>query len=274
MIIRAFTNDDNAAVAAIHRASHPFPWPPGRFQAFSTLVAEVAGRIVAFACHSVVHAPDREECLLLANLAVDPAHRRRGIGRALLEARLRIAAAARIGMAMTITRVSNEPLRALYRHYGFEEGVRLPGYYGGCEDGLVLERGLDLDAEPPWRNAAPSDEDRTPSETLSAAIEASRQGQSEQALNMVDGLIGYEHVGSIARGYRAHILDALEWPVEAALELERLINETSAPWAHQALGDRYLAACLHGLALAHLPAAIPLAPAEPNPRLVRPLGVA
>jgi GNAT superfamily N-acetyltransferase len=76
------------------RANQPTPWPLSRFEAFSTLVAEVDGRVVGFSCYAVNHWPDRDETLLLANLSVDVAFRRRGIGRALLEARLRIDAGA------------------------------------------------------------------------------------------------------------------------------------------------------------------------------------
>jgi ribosomal protein S18 acetylase RimI-like enzyme len=219
VIIRPFTSADAAAVAAIHQASHTVPWSPSRFQAFATLVSEVEGSVVGFACHSVLHAPDREESLLLANLAVDPARRRRGNGRALLEARLRVAAGAGIRKAMAITQVSNEVCKALYQRYGFEEGARLPGYYDGAEDGIVRERALDPDAEPPWRDVAPTPQDRTPCETLSEAIEASQQGQAEHALALVDSLVGHPRFDHLARGYRAHLVSHREVASLATVEL-------------------------------------------------------
>jgi len=73
------------------------------------------------------------------NLAVDPAHRGRGLGRALL--REAMAAAARLGVrrATLEVRRSNTPALRLYEGAGFRvAGVR-PSYYASpVEDALLL----------------------------------------------------------------------------------------------------------------------------------------
>src|SRR5881628_2160501 len=126
--IRPFTAADAPAVLAIERVSYPHEsWQLGRFEAFSTLVATQGGQVVGYACHSVSHAPmDRDETLLLANLAVAPDRRRQGIGRALLEAQLRIGARAQVPKAMTVVGVSDVALRKLHERYRFVEGPTLP----------------------------------------------------------------------------------------------------------------------------------------------------
>lgn len=90
----------------------------------------------------------------VAELAVGPAHRRRGHGRRLLAA-----VAARHpdhGRLQLTTRVDNEAARAFYASLGFEEADRLPGHYDGAAtdesaagaggdptDGLLLVRRLE-----------------------------------------------------------------------------------------------------------------------------------
>ena len=71
MIIRRVTAADADTVLAIQRATQPTPWTLGRFGGFSTLVAEVDGWAVGFACHSVNRRPGGDEMLVLANLSVD-----------------------------------------------------------------------------------------------------------------------------------------------------------------------------------------------------------
>jgi tetratricopeptide (TPR) repeat protein len=277
VVIRPFVPADAPAVLAIERESYPNePWTLARFEAFSTLVATQAGQVVGFACHSISHAPeDRDETLLLANLAVSPDRRRQGVARALLEAQLRLAARAQVRKALTIVGVSDTALRALHDQYGFVEGPTLTLYYEHRpEDGLVLTRALDPEAEPPWRDAPPDPARATVAERFAEVQRAVEGEEPERALALLDPLLRDEQAGVWARGWRIGVLDAVGRSNEAALELERLVAETGAPYLQQLLGERYLAAGLPETALVHLLAAIPVATGESNTRLWSSLGVA
>lgn len=76
----------------------------------------------------------------LLNVAVAPAHRRRGLGRALLEELVRYArehAAAKIFLEV---RVSNTPAIQLYEAFGFERLDVRKRYYADGEDALDMMR--------------------------------------------------------------------------------------------------------------------------------------
>jgi [ribosomal protein S18]-alanine N-acetyltransferase len=73
-------------------------------------------------------------------LAVDPAHRRRGIARRLvtwLEETALAAGTFRIGLEL---RAENEVARAFYRALGYQELARVPGYYQGREAAIRMVR--------------------------------------------------------------------------------------------------------------------------------------
>lgn len=79
-------------------------------------------------------------------LAVAPAHRRRGVGRALLEAGLAQAALLGAEAAFLEVAADNPAALNLYRRSGFQEVGRRLGYYarpsGPAADALVLRRTL------------------------------------------------------------------------------------------------------------------------------------
>jgi ribosomal-protein-alanine N-acetyltransferase len=136
---------DAPALARLQADCHSHPWtlgqvelevalgPPG-----AVLVVQSAAGIRAACAYRVV--ADEAEVL---DVCVDPALRRRGLGRLLV--RLAMARAARAG-ARTVrleVRVSNEAARRLYGSLGFREGGRRHGYYRApVEDALVLEAPL------------------------------------------------------------------------------------------------------------------------------------
>ena len=79
-----------------------------------------------------------EDIAHLNLLAVDPAHRRRGIARALvrwLEETALTAGTFIIGLEL---RAGNEPARALYRALGYHELGQIPGYYQGVESAIRM----------------------------------------------------------------------------------------------------------------------------------------
>jgi ribosomal-protein-alanine N-acetyltransferase len=75
----------------------------------------------------------------ILNLAVHPAHRRRGIARRLLAEGLGQARALGAELAWLEVRPSNLAARALYETFGFKEVGRRPHYYDDTyEDALLL----------------------------------------------------------------------------------------------------------------------------------------
>jgi ribosomal-protein-alanine N-acetyltransferase len=142
--IRAASSADLAAVAAIERAAFADPWSLGNFRArlddlflIAAAGGEVAGYLVAWSV-----GPEAE----ILNLAVAPAARRRGTGRALLAEALARLGAAGVTSVYLEVRPSNAAARALYASAGFHEAaVRRDYYRAPREDALVLRR----EAEPP-----------------------------------------------------------------------------------------------------------------------------
>ena len=81
-----------------------------------------------------------DEVAHLNLLAVDPAHRRRGIARRLvtwLEESALTAGTFIIGLEL---RAQNEAARDFYRALGYREVGRIPGYYQGIEAAIRMER--------------------------------------------------------------------------------------------------------------------------------------
>jgi ribosomal protein S18 acetylase RimI-like enzyme len=73
-------------------------------------------------------------------LAVDPAHRRRGIARRLLGWLEATALTAGTFIVSLELRASNEGARAFYRSLGYRELALVPDYYQGVEAALRMER--------------------------------------------------------------------------------------------------------------------------------------
>jgi ribosomal-protein-alanine N-acetyltransferase len=98
-----------------------------------------------------------EDVAHLNLLAVDPAHRRRGIARALvrwLEETALTAGTFIIGLEL---RAGNEAARNLYRALGYRELGQIPGYYQGVEAAIRMAR--DVRAR---RESAPGAREQTP----------------------------------------------------------------------------------------------------------------
>ena len=96
-------------------------------RATNGIVAVAGGRILGFA---------------LMLLAVTPAQRRSGVGRALVTWLEDTARVAGVGTIRLEVRAANEGARAFYRQLGYREGQLLPGYYEGHEAALRLSRRL------------------------------------------------------------------------------------------------------------------------------------
>lgn len=139
--IRDAGPDDLAAVVAIERASFGDPWSQASFR--SLLQADTSrfrvamrdGVLVGYAIASRIG--DEAE---LANLAVDPATRRAGIGALLLDDLLATTDTAPAATVYLEVRASNEAAQILYRGRGFEAVGRRKGYYTRPDEDAVVMR--------------------------------------------------------------------------------------------------------------------------------------
>ena len=131
------------AVLRIEAQAYPKPWTAGLFRSElalgderTYLVAKVGGHVVGYGGLLYV-LPDAH----ITTLAVDPAHRRAGVGSRILAALCRTAVA-RGATALTLeVRASNEPAQALYRRFGFAPAGVRKGYYAGAgtaEDAVIM----------------------------------------------------------------------------------------------------------------------------------------
>ncbi len=149
--IRLATAADAAEIAALSREAieHGLPWrwqPPRVERAIrhrETNVAVVGrpGAIVAFGI--MAHREDEAHLLLFA---VREAHRRRGLGSAVLrwlEDSARVAGARRIVLE---ARHANAAARHFYNEHGYHERAIERGMYSRAVDGIRLEKWLRTDA--------------------------------------------------------------------------------------------------------------------------------
>lgn len=134
--------EDMDAIAEIERRAFSDPWTVASFRALLAApqarlrIAELDGRLAGYSV--AWHIGDEAE---LANLAVEPDLRRRGIGALLLDDLLALADLAPGQTVYLEVRESNEAAQALYRSRGFEAAGRRRNYYAHpSEDALVLRR--------------------------------------------------------------------------------------------------------------------------------------
>lgn len=130
---------------ALERVSYADPWPASAFaslpenpRVFFTVAKDDAGRVVGYVVAWFVMEEGE-----LANLAVAPSARRKGLGRALLDAMLGDARQRGVAHVYLEVRESNAAARQLYATRDFEEVGRRKRYYRSPEeDALILRHTL------------------------------------------------------------------------------------------------------------------------------------
>lgn len=141
---RPMARGDIDAVTRIERASYPFPWSRRVFEdclraGHRCFVATASAQyVIGYSLLSIAV----EEAHVL-NLCVDPAHRRRGVARLLLDRMLAEAVDRKMRALLLEVRPSNRGARALYTDYGFKRIATRPAYYpaqDGREDAYLLSR--------------------------------------------------------------------------------------------------------------------------------------
>ncbi len=104
-------------------------WPEVvRYKAIATATGEMAGFVAG---------QEIDGAGWIVTIAVHPAHRRRGLGRALLEACEDALPQPVLRLAV---RVSNRPAQQMYRLAGYQVTDRWPRYYVDKEDALIMEK--------------------------------------------------------------------------------------------------------------------------------------
>jgi ribosomal protein S18 acetylase RimI-like enzyme len=146
--IRPATRDDLGAIARIQLDSREAPaWEPLSYLGYDCRVACTVGcrhatggdHVAGFMVSRQVSPPgiengERE----ILSLAVDPADRRQGIGRALVEAEL--ASASKGTTWFLEVRESNIAAVSLYAAMGFTASGRRPGYYHDPAEAAIVMR--------------------------------------------------------------------------------------------------------------------------------------
>jgi ribosomal-protein-alanine N-acetyltransferase len=137
--------EDLDEVLEIERTSFSMPWSRGAFtyeiernRVARCWVMREHDRVVGYLCLWEV-----ADELHITNVAVHPASRRRGIGRALLAHVLDDAVRRALSMVGLEVRPTNAEARALYESFGFRVVGRRRGYYYDTgEDALIMEARL------------------------------------------------------------------------------------------------------------------------------------
>ena len=142
VVLRSARPGDLVAIMPIEAAGFHRPWRMETFAALldrpdtDVLVATLDEVVVGYAVLTA-QSGDAE----LANLAVDPGHRRRGIGSALLRGCLEILQERRAHWVFLAARASNEVAAGLYEAFGFHEIGRHADYYQDPpEDAVIFAR--------------------------------------------------------------------------------------------------------------------------------------
>jgi ribosomal-protein-alanine N-acetyltransferase len=132
---------DVPEIAALAAASLAQPWPARLFEQELRL-AEARLWVAREGSRSIGYLSARRiaDELHVLSIAVDPAHRRRGVARALLEAVLAEESTRGARSALLEVRASNLEARAFYANSGFVAVGRRPRYYANGEDALLMTR--------------------------------------------------------------------------------------------------------------------------------------
>ena len=144
--IRRMVAEDLPAVLAIEQVAFRHPWSPELVKRELThewstiLLAEELDprsggmRLLGFSIFWVVH-----DELHVLNVATSPDHRRRGVGRSLMDATLCWAREKKCKLATLELRKSNEAALQLYKSLSFKQvGVRRKYYVDEGEDAIVM----------------------------------------------------------------------------------------------------------------------------------------
>lgn len=144
---RALHPEDAGEIAALHALAFAAPWSAREF-AELLAIPGVFGLYDPPRAFVLCRSGGGEAEVL--TIATDPAHRRQGAGRALLESAMAIALASQAETVFLEVAAGNDAAVGLYQSLGFERVGLRRGYYASGEDALVMRRALNRPANPPY----------------------------------------------------------------------------------------------------------------------------
>ena len=140
MGIREATPYDADAMAAVHEACFERPWSAAEID---RMMLEGFGLISEEAAAFLLGRVSAGEAEILT-VAVDPAFRRRGVGRWLIDAAIEVARDQGAEMIFLEVAADNAAAISVYHAAGFQLVGKRPGYYhraeGSAADALVMKR--------------------------------------------------------------------------------------------------------------------------------------
>lgn len=151
--IRTMKLADVKEVAALERTIFKDPWSEQSFEyevvdnkLCFALVAVMNGRVIGYSvCWRIA------DEMHLANIAVSPNHRRKGVGKKLLEIALEEAHRGRCNYVHLEVRKSNRAAISLYEKFDFKKVAIRPRYYRCGEDAILMEKVLDQEPDLEFR---------------------------------------------------------------------------------------------------------------------------
>ena len=142
MTIREATPYEADAMAAVHEACFDKPWSAAEID---RMMMEGFGLIAEEAAAFLLGRVSAGEAEILT-VAVDPAFRRRGYGRRLIDAAIEVARDQGAEMIFLEVAADNAAAISIYHAAGFQLVGKRPGYYhrasGSRADALVMKRTL------------------------------------------------------------------------------------------------------------------------------------
>ena len=138
MNIRRFNNNDLQTVTNLEKMIFPNPKPEQVFleDGHKYYVLEENGEVIGYAGYEKIVDEGH-----LINMAVAEAHRKQGLGRALIEQILTKSREDQIKRLILEVRISNHPAISLYEKMGFEVIAKRKKYYeNNNEDALVMAK--------------------------------------------------------------------------------------------------------------------------------------
>lgn len=144
VVVRPMRYSDIEPVVELEREIFTDAWPRSAFQeifeedSWQGLIAEAKSQVIGYACFFFVAGEAH-----LANIAVDPAHRRKSVAKRLLHHILQLARDAGCGLILLEVRESNTAARKFYDTEGFLELYQRKGYYRNpVENAIVMSMPL------------------------------------------------------------------------------------------------------------------------------------
>ena len=132
ILYRHMQDAEEPLVRDLTRRCHP-SWPPRPkfwYHANPTIVAMEDDHVIGYGCYTVDNHPAGNSFVMyLRDSAVDPDHRGRGIGRALIQKRMQVGRYVGCAMFVGCTWPENTPMRAILKSEGFHGCQTVPNYF-------------------------------------------------------------------------------------------------------------------------------------------------